>query len=113
MDRIDLLESKIKQMIDLVQSLREENQGLRDRLSAAESRSREMSQEREVLDRERDQVRDRIEQLLGDLAEVERTRGGGAGGDLPREADAGAERPSDPGTQAAPHPNNPVLPGLA
>jgi|GEM_PF-2227639 FtsZ-binding cell division protein ZapB len=105
MDRIDLLEAKVKQMIDLVQSLREENRVLTDRLAAAEARERDMAEQRQAIDRERDTVRDRIEHLLGELAGMERPpaadtdEGNGAGEG--REAAAGAHRA-----------DNPVLPGL-
>jgi chromosome segregation ATPase len=99
MDRIDLLEARIKQMLDLVQSLRDENQSLRARLEAAEARTREITEERKTLDRERDVVRGRIEQLLGELGEIEAatTPKGGA-------SEARAERRD--------YADNPVLPGL-
>lgn len=111
MDRIDLLEAKIKQMIDLVQALRDENRSLRERLDSAEAHSREISEERKVLDRERDVVRGRIEQLLGDLADLEGAAdkgaagSGGAGGSGEARG-GGAERP------AGAYADNPVLPGL-
>jgi FtsZ-binding cell division protein ZapB len=101
MDRIDLLESKVKQMIDLVQSLRQENQALTERLTAAENRYRSLTEERAALDRERDTVRNRIEQLLGDLSEAERAAGDGRGA---------KPEPQRPAPDPAGHP---VLPGLA
>jgi len=101
MDRIDLLEAKVKQMIDLVQTLRDENDALREQLSSTEARSRQAAEERQALDRERDRVRDRIEQLLGDLEGVEAA---------PVGHDAG---PQGTGEAHAPsHEDNPVLPGL-
>jgi len=113
MDRIDLLEAKIKQMIELVQTLRDENQSLRGRLESAEGRYREITEERKVLDRERDVVRGRIEQLLGELGEIEAAKAGdgdGAPGGHRGEQGDGqgdgqrAERPD--------YADNPVLPGL-
>ena len=98
MDRIDLLEARIKQMLDLVQSLRDENRSLSARLEAAEARTREITEERKTLDRERDVVRGRIEQLLGELGEIEQAA---PKGDAP---EARAERHD--------YSDNPVLPGL-
>jgi FtsZ-binding cell division protein ZapB len=114
MDRIDLLESKVKQMIDLVQSLRDANGDLQRRLADAEARVRAATEERTVLDRERDQVRDRIEQLLGDLEGLGAPAGGGGNGDGPPEAQAaqGAEGQEAEGRRAQRRAQNPVLPGL-
>jgi FtsZ-binding cell division protein ZapB len=106
MDRIDLLEAKIKQMIDLVQALRDENRSLRERLDSAEVRAREIGEERKVLDRERDAVRGRIEQLLGELADVEGAADQGAAPAAGEPAGRAAERP------ATDYADNPVLPGL-
>lgn len=103
MDRIDLLDAKVKQMIDLVQALRDENDALREQLSSTEARSRQAAEERQALDRERDRVRDRIEQLLGDLEGVEGARGEGHPAGDPQGAQAG---------HAPSHEDNPVLPGL-
>jgi len=111
MDRIDLLETKVKQMIDLVQSLRDENSALQQRLSDAEARVRAAGEERSVLDRERDQVRGRIEQLLGDLEGVGAPAGeGGNGAGLP---DADPAHGDDEARRAHRRSQNPVLPGLA
>lgn len=120
MDRIDLLETKVKQMIDLVQSLRDANGDLERRLAAAEARVRAASEERTVLDRERDQVRHRIEQLLGDLEGIgspagETPAGDGGNGEgppLPHEGQ-GAEGQGGEGRRAQRRAQNPVLPGLA
>jgi len=103
MDRIDLLESKVKQMIDMVQSLREENRSLTERLAAAETKYRALTEERTALDQERDTVRDRIEQLLGELSEVEQSGDNGEGA-APK-AEAGQPEGSPAG--------HPVLPGIA
>lgn len=111
MDRIDVLEAKVKQMIDLVQSLRDENRALQERLAEAETRCSAITDERAVLDRERDQVRNRIEQLLGDLEGVAPPAGEGGNGDGP--ADAEAAHGDDEGRRAARRSQNPVLPGLA
>jgi len=117
MDRIDLLEAKVKQMIDLVQTLRDENGDLQRRLAEAEGRLKSASDERVVLDRERDQVRTRIEQLLGDLEGVgvpgeagmgEGEAGGNGAG--PHEAEAHGEEGE--GRRSRRSAGNPVLPGL-
>jgi FtsZ-binding cell division protein ZapB len=111
MDRIDLLEAKVKQMIDLVQSLRDENRALEARLAEAESRVQAAGEERSVLDRERDEVRTRIEQLLGELDGVASTGGEGDNGDAPPDADAA--HGDEEGRRAQRRSQNPVLPGLA
>lgn len=67
MDRIDLLESKVTEMIGMVQRLHSENESLRAELAQANERATSLSDERQVLDQERTVVRDRIEQLLGDI----------------------------------------------
>jgi len=112
MDRIDLLEAKVKQMIDLVQSLRDENHALERRLAEAEARAQAAGEERTVLDRERDQVRDRIEQLLGELEGVAAPDAeAGANGDGPP-GDADVDGPQGEGRRAPRRTQNPVLPGL-
>jgi len=112
MDRIDLLENKVKQMIGLVQALRDENGDLQRRLADAETRARAASAERAELDRERDQVRDRIEQLLGDLEGIS-----APAPDAPAEAGGNGDGHGDAhggeGRRAQRRAQNPVLPGLA
>lgn len=100
MDRIDLLEAKVKEMIGMVQTLREENQSLKDQLAAATESLDSMRQEQNVLDEERTVVRDRIEQLLGDLEEIQVGMTGDAPGDAagttpeaPDTAEASGSRP--------------------
>jgi FtsZ-binding cell division protein ZapB len=70
MDRIDLLESKVSEMIGMVQRLHGENESLRAELAQANERATSLSDERQVLDQERNVVRDRIEQLLGDIESI-------------------------------------------
>jgi FtsZ-binding cell division protein ZapB len=114
MDRIDLLEAKVKQMIGLVQSLRDENGDLERRLAEAEARVRAASDERADLDRERDQVRNRIEQLLGDLEGVAPPAGGGNGeAQEVHGAEAHGATGDGEGRRAQRRAQNPVLPGLA
>jgi len=129
-DRIDLLETKVREMIGAVQSLRDENRELRRQLTEAQAQGQSLSSERELLDQERVVVRNRIEQLLGDLE-------GCQGSSQAEGSDAASNSASDP-NQSAPHsvadaplramdggrphgsempdqahPGNPVLPGLA
>ncbi|MBI5137285.1 MAG: cell division protein ZapB [Nitrospirae bacterium] len=94
MDRIDLLESKVRDMLGAVQRLHAENASLRTQLAEAEQRLSALAQERSVLDQERDVVRDRIEQLLGDIARV-----GAADPGTPAETRASVVQPA-----AATHP---------
>ncbi|MFQ5508800.1 MAG: cell division protein ZapB [Leptospirillia bacterium] len=70
MDRIDLLESKVRETIATVQQLRDENQALKTQIAEWEEKANALSGERSMLDNERSEVRDRIEQLLGDLENV-------------------------------------------
>jgi len=73
MERIDLLESKVTEMIGMVQRLHTENESLRAQLAQANDRASTVSEEREVLDQERCLVRDRIEALLGDIENITTT----------------------------------------
>lgn len=125
MDRIDLLEAKVKEMITMVQTLRSENQTLTEQLAEARERLSGVGEERELLDKERSVVRDRIEQLLGDLEVVQETdvsptpaARGKAEADMP-EIDLAEEIADDDGPAQtsldteAEHHVNPVLPGLS
>lgn len=125
MDRIDLLEAKIKEMISMVQSLRGENQTLVTQLAEAREQLSGAGEERELLDKERDVVKDRIEQLLGDLENAQ------AGAQSPTppavdmpdinladevtdtdDSDGPAQTSLDTEADHA-HISNPVLPGLS
>ncbi len=94
MDRIDLLESKVRDMIVHVQRLNTENTSLRTELVVAREQLSALSDERQVLDQERGVVRDRIEQLLGDIEGIT------GNGDQPSSS-AAAETPPDLVFQAA------------
>ncbi len=125
MDRIDLLEAKIKEMISMVQSLRGENQTLVTQLAEAREQLSGAGEERELLDKERDVVKGRIEQLLGDL---ENAQAGAASptppaADMPEinladevtdtnDNDDPEQTSLDTGADHA-HISNPVLPGLS
>lgn len=113
MDRIDLLETKVKQMIEMVQVLRDENRDLTERLQAAEGRLKEASEERGVLDRERDEVRGRIEQLLGELEGIGKAPPTGEGDPAGDPAGADAGRGNGGGRGARHRAENPVLPGIS
>ncbi|MDH4229406.1 MAG: cell division protein ZapB [Nitrospirota bacterium] len=83
MDRIDLLENRVRDMIALVQNLRDENQHLRAELEAQQSRLSGLTAEQQVIDEERDLLRDRIERMLRDMESLD-----GAAGSAPGETAA-------------------------
>lgn len=126
MDRIDLLEAKIKEMISMVQSLRGENQTLVAQLAEAREQLSGAGEERELLDKERDVVKDRIEQLLGDLENAQagaQSPAPSAAADMPEinladevtdtdDSDGPAQTSLDTEADHA-HISNPVLPGLS
>ena len=80
-DSFDQLESKIRQAVDVVSRLRQERENAEleaktareDRLAAvrkleqAESRIEELTDELDALRKERNQIRERIERLLGQI----------------------------------------------
>jgi chromosome segregation ATPase len=80
-DSLDGLEERILKVVDLIQQLREENQSLRDQLTASEAEARKAKaeldnfqsssssaeKELELLRSERKQVKNRIEKLLGQM----------------------------------------------
>jgi chromosome segregation ATPase len=80
-DSLDGLEERILKVVDLIHQLREENQSLRDQLTASEAEARKAKaeldnfqsssssaeKELELLRSERKQVKNRIEKLLGQM----------------------------------------------
>jgi FtsZ-binding cell division protein ZapB len=67
LDALSSLEERIRGTVDLVASLRAENQDLQTQLSAAIAQRDVVRQELDDLRSERKQVRTRIEKLLGQL----------------------------------------------
>lgn len=67
MDALSSLEERIRQAVELVTSLRSQNQELESQLSAALAERDSSRQELDDLRSERKQVRTRIEKLLGQL----------------------------------------------
>jgi FtsZ-binding cell division protein ZapB len=62
-DRFDELEAKIVRTIELVKTTRQE-------LAAAKAENKALQRELEQLKRERDLVKNKVESLLGSLAEL-------------------------------------------
>jgi len=112
MDRIDLLESKVKEMIGVVQVLRNENRDLKEQLAQAREEIRSVGDERQVLDQERTVVRGRIEQLLGDLEELKQEAEASDSQIQTRFHPVDENAGNHPGEMAQ-APNNPVIPGFA
>lgn len=71
MERIDRLETKVREMIAMVHSLREENGQLKSQVAEYETRLSGLSDEQGMIDEERNQLRDRIESMLADLEALE------------------------------------------
>lgn len=68
MENIDLLEKKIKKVVDMMKALKEENWKLEERLS-------EKDKEFLRLEEEQKAVRSRIEKILGELEILEPQKG--------------------------------------
>lgn len=80
MDKMDLLEEKIRKATDLIRSLREERNILEDQLKSSRAEMRRLSAEREdpemrgrldQLTRERETIVDRLERMITIIDEVE------------------------------------------
>ena len=69
-DRFSELETRIKQTIDLVRTTRQEKQNVENELAAARSQISHLESELQQLKRERDLVRNKVESLLDNLAEL-------------------------------------------
>lgn len=90
MEHIDRLETKVREMIAVVHSLREENGRLKSQVADYESRLSGLSAEQGVIDEERTRLRDRIEAMLADLEALE------AGAPAPESApDAAGDTPGN------------------
>lgn len=80
MDKLDLLEEKIRKATDLIRSLREERNILEDQLKSSRAEMRRLSAEREdpemrgrldQMTRERETIADRLERMITIIEEVE------------------------------------------
>lgn len=80
MDRMELLEEKIRKATDLIRSLREERDILEDQLKSARDEMRRLSTKKEdpelngrleTLARERETIARHIEKMIGIIEEVE------------------------------------------
>ncbi|MDH5526872.1 MAG: cell division protein ZapB [Nitrospirota bacterium] len=108
MERIDRLETKVREMIAMVHSLREENGRLQAQVAEYETRMSGLSAEQGVIDEERSRLRDRIESMLSDLEALEASAAGpeavdepapsGFGMDASPEPQPSADGPSDAGS---------------
>jgi hypothetical protein len=90
MERIDRLETKVREMIAMVHSLREENGRLQGQVAEYEARMSGLSAEQGVIDEERERLRGRIESMLSDLETLE--------GTAASRAEAGAQEAPAPAT---------------
>ena len=80
MDKMDMLEEKIRKATDLIRSLREERNILEEQLKSSRAEIRRVSAEREdpemrgrldQLTRERETIADRLERMITIIEEVE------------------------------------------
>jgi uncharacterized coiled-coil DUF342 family protein len=107
MDRIDLLEAKVKEMIGMVHSLRQENSRLRTELDETRAIKSGLDETRQLLDEERDTVRSRIEQLLGELEGLTEPEAAAPPAAESLQTEAGAAHAATESRE------NPVLPGFS
>ncbi|HET7438091.1 MAG TPA: cell division protein ZapB [Nitrospira sp.] len=71
LDRLDALETRIKDLVKLVQELKKRNAGLEDDLRAARQRLAQESDSNRRWARERTDIKSRIEKVLGDVELLE------------------------------------------
>lgn len=71
LDRLDALETRIKDLVKLVQELKKMNAGLEDDLRAARQRLAQESDSNRRWARERTDIKSRIEKVLGDVELLE------------------------------------------
>ena len=71
LDRLDALETRIKDLVRLVQELKKRNAGLEDELKAVRQRLAEESDSNRRWTRERMDIKSRIEKVLGDIELLE------------------------------------------
>lgn len=71
LDRLDALETRIKDLVKLVQELKKRNASLEDDLKAARQRLAQESDSNRRWARERTDIKSRIEKVLGDVELLE------------------------------------------
>jgi chromosome segregation ATPase len=71
LDRLDAFETRIKDLVKLVQELKKRNTGLEDDLKAARQRLAAESDSNRRWARERTDIKTRIEKVLGDIEVLE------------------------------------------
>jgi DNA repair exonuclease SbcCD ATPase subunit len=67
LDRLDALETRIKDLVKLVHALKRKNAGLEEELKAVRQRFAEESDSSRRWERERADIKVRIEKVLGDI----------------------------------------------
>ena len=71
LDRLDALETRIKDLVKLVQELKKRNAGLEDDLRLARQRLADESDSNRRWSRERTDIKTRIEKVLSDIEVLE------------------------------------------
>ena len=71
LDRLDALETRIKDLVNLVQELKKRNAGLEDDLRLARQRLADESDSNRRWARERTDIKTRIERVLSDIEVLE------------------------------------------
>ena len=71
LDRLDALETRIKDLVKLIQELKKQNAGLEDDLRLARKRLADESDSNRRWARERTDIKTRIEKVLSDIEVLE------------------------------------------
>jgi chromosome segregation ATPase len=71
LDRLDALETRIKELVKLIQELKKRNAGLEDDLRLARQRLADESDSNRRWVRERTDIKSRIEKVLSDIEVLE------------------------------------------
>ena len=71
LDRLDALETRIKDLVKLVQELKRKNAGLEEDLKGTRQRLAEQSDSNCRWEKERGEIKSRIEKVLGDIELLE------------------------------------------
>lgn len=71
LDRLDALETRIRDLVKLIQELKKRNATLEDDLKAARQRLSEESDSNRRWTRERMDIKSRVEKVLGDIELLE------------------------------------------
>jgi hypothetical protein len=71
MDRLDALESRVKDLVRLVHELKKRNTALEDDLKSLRERLAEQSDSNKRWERERQDIKARVEKVLGEIELLE------------------------------------------